>query len=231
MSKKTDITHFRGETGDVLDRTLQSLAEGLTGLAASEKKELMLSVGHLFQALRKGQFLSQFNREWKEFQDKGRIKEDYVSSEQHYCCFQEMLEFLDKDSPDKIRFETLKKIFFVAATDAQTEKEDVLPHEYMRVCRGLSSGELIVLGTAYRIAKEALPNEMGQASEWVVLVAKESGLIHTALVEVHEEELMRKRLLTYRMTSGKTAIQVMPYFRLTDLAYEMCEYIAKYKAP
>lgn len=228
MGEEHNIAKFRRETQGVLDDTLTSLAEGITGLAGTDKKEFALSVGHLVQALRKGRFLSQFAEEWKRLCEKGRIKEDYESSEQHVACLQEMLEFLDKDVPDQVTFDFLKKIFFVAATDPDTDRESLLPHEYMRVCRRLSSGEVIVLATAFRVPE----TDFGRASVangWWRMIADRSGLAHTGLVEIHEEELMKKRLLTPRVDSDRSGVVVGPHFRLTDLGYEICKYIAKYK--
>jgi len=229
MGEEHNIAKFRRETQGVLDDTLTSLAEGITGLAATDKKEIALSVGHLLQALRKGLFLSQFAEEWKRLREKGRIKEGYESSEQHVACLQEMLEFLDKDVPDQVTFDFLKKIFFVAATDPDTDRESLLPHEYMRVCRRLSSGEVIVLATAFRVPETDFGGASNDASIWLRMIADRSGLAHTGLVEVHEEELMKKRLLTPRVHSDRSGVVVAPHFRLTDLAYGICKYIAKYK--
>jgi len=127
-----------------------------------------------------------------------------------------------------VTFDFLKKIFFVAATDPDTDRESLLPHEYMRVCRRLSSGEVIVLATAFRVPE----TDFGQASVatgWWRMIADRSGLAHTGLVEIHEEELMKKRLLTPRVHSDRSGVVVGPHFRLTDLAYEICKYIEKYK--
>ncbi|MBN2269944.1 MAG: hypothetical protein JXN61_04975 [Sedimentisphaerales bacterium] len=225
------MAKFRRETQGVLDDTISCLAEGITGLAAADKKELSLSVGHLFQALLKGRLLSQFAEEWKRLREKGRIKEDYESSEQHVACLQEMLEFLDKDVPDQVTFDFLKKIFFVAATDPDTDRESLLPHEYMRVCRRLSSGEVIVLATAFRVPKAEYARLSAGATGWLRVIADRSGLAHTGLVEVHEEELMEKKLLTPRRHSDRSGVEVGPHFRLTDLAYAICDYIEKYKEP
>ena len=117
MGNDKPLAKWSRDTSDVIKDTLTQLAEGLTAIAASDRKELVFSVGHIAQCLRKGQFLSRFLQEWNAYRDKGRIKDDYVGTEQHQAWLQELLEFLDNDSPDEIRFETLKKIFLVAATE------------------------------------------------------------------------------------------------------------------
>lgn len=123
------IAKWNGDTADVIKDTLTCLAEGLTGIAASDRKDLAFSVGHIFQSLRKGQFLSRLLDEWNSYRAKGRIKDDYVRTEQHQACLQELLLFLDNDCPDEIRFQTLKKIFLVAATEAASDRTSLLPYQ------------------------------------------------------------------------------------------------------
>ena len=162
------------DTAGILKRTLANLAEGVTGIAASDRHQVVLSLGHVVQRLRSGKFLSQLMREWDEFREKGRIKESHEKSEQHQSCLQEMLDFLDKDMPDQIRFDALKKVFIVAATDKDTDSASLLPCEYMRICRTLSSGEIIVLSTSYRAAKKGVPNGFRGATSWLEKIAKDS---------------------------------------------------------
>ena len=47
-----------GDTTSILRRTVQSVVAGMSGLASSDRKEIILSVGRVFQALVAGQFLS-----------------------------------------------------------------------------------------------------------------------------------------------------------------------------
>ena len=114
MSENKDIEPFQDDTSNIIVKTLTNLAEGLTGVATSSKSELILSVSHTFQRMRGGMFLSTFLEEWNRYREKGKVKDDYQFSEQHQVCLQELLEFLDKDSPDEVRFEVLQKIFLVA---------------------------------------------------------------------------------------------------------------------
>lgn len=74
------------QTSNLLSQTARNLTEGLSGLAASERKDLYLSIGYLFQRIRSGRFLETLKREWDEYREKGRIKDDYVETEQHQEC-------------------------------------------------------------------------------------------------------------------------------------------------
>jgi hypothetical protein len=85
--------------------------EGLSGIALSKKMDFQLSVAHLLQSLIKGKFLNQLIGEWNEYKNKGKIKDDYQTTEQHIECLQEILDFIDSDLPDEKRFSVLKKYF------------------------------------------------------------------------------------------------------------------------
>lgn len=229
--KNNSLAKWNKDTGDVIKDTLQCLAEALTGIAASERKELAFSVGHIFQSLRKGQFLSAILNEWNDYRAKGRIKEDYIETEQHHACLQELLTSFDQDCPDEIRFQLLKKIFLVTATEVVSDRNSLLPYQYIRLCREMTSGEIIVLQASYKLANQENIEKFDQANKWLRLTADTSGLIHTSLVEIYEDKLVKKHLLTDRLYSDRSGITCKPHFRLTELAYEFCKFIANYDLP
>ncbi|MCB0510093.1 MAG: hypothetical protein KDC82_04960 [Bacteroidetes bacterium] len=142
-----------------------------------------------------------------------------------------MLDSLDKDIPDEIRFSYLKKIFFVTASEKCYSRESNLPQQFMKICRTLSSGEIIVLNACYRICQKNWQKEHNfqSASEWVKIIANISDLKYTALVEIHEQKLIEKRLISRRIHGDRSGVVLQPYFRLTDLGYEICSYIEKYE--
>lgn len=222
------IDKWHEDTGIVIKKTLTSLAEGVTGIAATDRKELALSVGHIFQSLRKGQFLSHLYEEWESYRAKGRIKDDYLETEQHMSCLQELLDFLDNDSPDTTRFEVMKKVFLVAASEIESDRNSLLPYQFLRLCRKMSSGEIIVLNTTYTIAKSGEIPEVTGANQWLDRIAKQSGLGHSSLVEIYEEELITKHLLSRRLYGDRSGVAAKPHFRLTSLGLELCDYIAGY---
>jgi len=158
MPKKKKVPEPQFDTSSTLSKTLTAVAEGLTGIAASEPQDWILSFGHLLQSIRGARLLGAFAKEWKAYREKGKIKEDYAQSDQHQECLQELLDFLDEGPPDTSRFSVLKKILLVAATETASKRESVLPQQYMKICRGLTSGELLVLLTAYNVSK--LPPSM-----------------------------------------------------------------------
>ncbi len=232
MSDNKEIKAFEQDTENVITNTLTALLQGLTGIATSDKKDLILSVSHIFQKMRGCQFLSIFLEEWVKYKEKGKIKEDYQFTEQHKACLQELLEFLDKDSPDEVRFTVLKQIFLVAASEQESDRDSFLPQEFMKIARSLSSGEVILLKSNWEIAKsnEGEYKNRSSASEWIQDVKEASGMRHKELVEIHEQGLMDKKLLTSRELVDRSGVRLHPqHYRLTELGFELCSFIEKYE--
>jgi hypothetical protein len=231
MTESKEIEAFEKSTENIIATTLTGLVEGLTGIAASSKKEWILSISHMFQKMRGGQFLSQFLKEWKKYKQKGKVKDDYQFSEQHKACLQELLDFLDKDSPDEVRFKILKQIFLVAASEEVSDRDSFLPLQFMKIARSLTDGEIILLTAIWQIAKERNGDyeQHYGAQRWLQEVTDASGMKHQELIEIHEQSLMNKRLVTHRQLSDSSGVKVKPFFRLTNLGYEFCEFIEKYE--
>jgi hypothetical protein len=223
------------DTSRLLAEIAKGLAEGITGVAASDRKDLILSLGHLFQRGRSGRFLKTLIDEWDQYREKGKIKDDYIRTEQHQECLQEMLDFLDKDSPDELRFSVLKKIFLVAATEAQSSRDSVLPQQYMRLCRALSGGEVLVLSATYHVAQHDFAIQKvaalkdSSASKWLAKIAEDSGLKYPELVEIHERNLIEKNLLTKRELGDRSGVSLGEHYRLTGLGYEICQFLESYE--
>ena len=218
------------DTSNLLSETAKSITEGLTGLTVSEKKELILSASRIFQSYRSVGFINTLKIEWDKLREKGKIKDDYMNTEQHQACIGELLEALDRDNPDEIKFNILKKIFLVAATESQSNRESVLPHQYMVLARFLSSGEVLVLEAAHRIAKTHKfdINQDKLYENSLARIANESGLRFKDLVRIHEMELIEKNLFTIRMGLKNQEAHIGEHFRLTDLGWDFCEYAKAY---
>jgi hypothetical protein len=239
MKKEINVQNFQRKTTDILTDTATSLLEGITGIGSSKREEFILSVGKIFQGLIKGKFLIILNDEWNHYKRKGKIKDDYQYSEQHHSCLQELLDFLDNDLPNEITFYFLKSIFLVAASEKLTDRESILPHQFIRICRRLSSGEIILLMETYRIAQRGSDNfnvlmgspQYPMTQSWLQVMAKESHLKYPELVELHELELINKGLLTRRQHTTGGMVKIAPYFRLTQLGYDICSYIENYEEP
>ena len=104
-----------------------ALAEGITGIAASKREDLALSIGHIFQTLRARQFLNTLFNEENSYKEKGRINDDYQYTEQHKACLPELLDSLDKDMPDEITLYFLNNVFLVAGTKTVKSRKSFFP--------------------------------------------------------------------------------------------------------
>jgi len=220
------------DSGKLLDLTLTGLVQAVAGIAASPKKDWALSFSYLAQRLRGGRFLSQLQEEIRKYQLAGAIKEDYLATEQSYACLQEILDSIDCDSPDQIRVSAMQRVFIAAALEKFSDRNSVLPAQLMRICRSLSSGEVLVLSHAYDIYGEFLRNlsdpafKRSSSVPWREAIAKKSGLAVIELVQIHEEQLVAKQLLSGFMYPDKSGFHVLKHQRLTPLGYELCRFIS-----
>ena len=230
MSEIVPIDDKLSDTSSLLDKTIDGMVEGLTGLVSSSRKEIVISAGHLFQHCRNVDFLNALKVEWDKLREKGKIKDDYMKTMQHKDCLGELLEALDHDNPDNVRFNLLKKIFLVSATETKSNRDSVLPSQYMQIARKLDSGEVLVLETAYRIAKEGKynPTQDSQYGNSLAKIANKSGLKYKDLVEIHEQSLIKKMLFTRRTGPEQSEAVISNHFRLTDLGWEFCKFVDAY---
>lgn len=217
------------DTGQIIERTIQSLAEGISGMADSERGSLVRSAGRILRGMVGMKLLSALDEEWNHYREAGRIADDFVGTPQHRECLQEIFDFLDGDCPDEFRFEFIKRLFLAAATEKQSSRESVLPQQFMRIVKGLSSGELLVLATTFRLYKERgskgmVAADAESAAVWLERVAENSGLGTVELVELHERVLIEKLLVTARRRGDLSGIFPANY-RLSKLAIQLCEFV------
>ena len=191
----------------------------VSGIASSKREEIFLSVGKILQGLVKGKFLCQLRDEWKGFKDKGKIKDDYQHTQQHQECLQEILDYLDNSLPNQITFDILKKIFLLASTESISDRESLLPQAYMRIIKKLSPEAILILISNYDLARKNFIDNL-----WIERIALVTKLNFTEIIEIYESELIKLKLLMDRIYKDKSG-----YYRLTQLGYEICQYIEKYE--
>jgi len=203
----------------------------MTGILSGDRKEWITSIGHVFQSWRGARFLYTFKDEWNKYREKGKIRDDYEKTEQFNSCFGEILDFLDKEIPDNMRFNILKQIMLVAGTEEASSRDSYLPQQYLQIARSLSSGEILVFTSAYDLAKKQNIEKITAAGRWLALVAENSGLQFPVLVEIQENKLINKGLLMGRHFSDRSGVELGNHFRLTDLGWSLAEYISHYEDP
>lgn len=221
-------------TVEMIGETYAGLVQFLTGIASTDKKEWALSIGYLLQRMRGGQFLKTLMQEINQYREKGKIKEDYFNTDQGTTCTQELLDFIDKDSPDEIRFAAMKALFMVSACETLTTRTDVLPQQLMRICRSLSSAEVLILKASFEMLRKGEIKEsmgggvLGTTHHWVSGVLVKTGLKYDDIIKLNEKTLMEKRLLTQTHYKDGSSFYMSEYYRLTVLGYYLCKYIEEY---
>lgn len=214
-----------------LSNIYKSFPEGLAAMAALDRKDLFLTLGRLVQHARGGNWIKALADEWDLLVKKVKIKEGYEGTDQHYSCLQELLAAIENDLLDEEKFNLLKKIMIVTATEEVYDRENVKPLQFMRIARSLDSGHILVLFATYKIMqkKELWDGDQRILANWLGKVAKESGLGYKDLVMQFEESLIKKGLLTPRIGDGLYEIQDSKLYRLTGLGHALCKYVDHYE--
>ena len=232
MSENKELINLDSEKSVMkfLQQPTVKIAEVLTGILASDMKDYKLSAGQIVQASIKGRCLTQLGKELEEYREKGKIKEDFFESDKNRMSLYELLSFIDNDVPDEERFRAMKSIFLSSVSKDAKKEDEEMAYEIMQICKRLSSGDLIILKAVYNLVqKNEHNNGLGGVKDWLDIIAQKIGHSISSLVEVHEERLMKLKLIGDRRYSDKSGFMKTKYFRLTELGYKLCEFISKYK--
>jgi hypothetical protein len=239
MNTIKSISKPFSDTEDHLEITVQTLTEFLTGIAVSEKKDWALSIGYLLQRVRGGDFLTQLLSEVHKYREKGKIKDDYMRTPQSLDCLQQVLESVDKDVPDELKFKAMKNLFLNIASETLSSREEILPSQLIKIFRSLSSGELLVLVSSYQVwqkgewkvrqAKRGSRSNSADTSDWMREMLALTGLQFSELVRINESLLLNKRLLSQSVYDDGSAFECTEFYRLTALGHKLCVFIEEKK--
>ncbi len=107
--------------------------------------------------------------------------------------------------PDEERFRAMKSVFLFSITVDASEKDRELAFEFLKICKKISSGGLLILKACYEISngnhkfdyltKERI-QDMHSAGEWLDFVSKQIGHNMPSLIEVYEGNLENLRLIS-----------------------------------
>ena len=237
MSMRLDFKNPRSVMEFLQKPTLQ-IAEALTGILCSDSKDWKLSAGHIVQAIIRGDLLTQLGQEIKTYQDTGKIKRDIFETDFNRASLKEIIGFIDSETPDGVRFRAMKSVFLGSL---ETTADEVLTYELMKICRQLSSMEIMILSANYNVVKgTAKPTAKGiewgaaiRIEYWAQIIAEQIGHNLPEIVLQYEEHLIALKLISDRhypidRTRVTENFEKTQYFRLTSLGYKLCEFITKY---
>lgn len=83
----------------------------------------------------------------------------------------------------------------------------------------------MVLNATFALTESGGTAPPNSATDWLDMIAKESGLVSRELVEIHERKLIEKNLLTDRTFSDRSGVRNGDRLRLTPLAVAICMFI------
>jgi len=201
--------------------------EILTGILAQVLPPALIPV-RMFHATAKGHFLKQLMIELEALRKTGQINEDYLKSEQAWACFSDLLDYIDKISPDPKRFEAIRNAFLRTLKGGATGHDAPYQQQILRVVCDLSAGEIVALAAIYKLGQNS-PSMTVES--WLCEVANASGLLRAEIVEGIEQSLMAKRLILSRKLPHPQFPPETPKIewgqknRLTVLGVEVCEKI------
>lgn len=222
-----------------MPKTVTELFRQITAVSSqtlAQPQNLIPSLARIAQRIVAVGFSKTISQEWSYLVKKGAIKDEF-SPHIKYCIL-EFLNFLESEMPDEERFQIMKKILFVAASESEGEREKRMAHTYMKIIKLLSSEEILIMNAIYSIYKnerskiQDLKNtNNGRNSvfpdDWLNLISLESGLKYKELVVLQEQKLIDKQLILSRISRGGM-IRVDENFRLSSLGLGIWEYISKY---
>lgn len=97
----------------------------------------------------------------------------------------------------------------------------------MKVIKELHGGAIIIMTTCYKITKTELYHKQDgdlEVDTWRKDIAEKSKLFSYDLVCNYEEILEKKRLINTPKGVKKIYVHVMPYFRLTQLGFDIMDF-------
>ena len=219
---------------EFLQQPTLKIAKFLTGILVSDSKDWKLSAGHLVQASIKSKLFTQLGKEIEGYINKGKLKEDYLNKPQNQQSLSDLLKFIDEESPDEDRFHAMKSLFMKSILIDSTDEEQFLSYHFMKLCKQLDSGDLLVIKAAFDIKNGKIAPKLSGvtialnnkgAHAWLNIISKQIGHGIVSLVEVHEDKLVNLKLISPRTAADNSGISDTGYYRLTDLGYKMCQFI------
>jgi hypothetical protein len=234
MTKQNKPKTKSNKVTEILQQSIVGITEFATGLLLSDNKDLILSSSKILQSGIKLNLLNQLGKEIEEYRAKGSINDDWLEAESHRASLVEFLRFIDNETPDEKRFNAVKSVFLWTISK-ENEVEPALNYELIQIATKLNSGDIIVLKSTFTIANDpkyqegkGLGSGFSVASSWFSIIAEHIGHNIPSLVEHHEDNLMKLKLISNRTHSDLSGFRSTKYFRLTTLGYKLCEYITKY---
>jgi len=164
----------------------------------------------------------QFHAEIKYLKEKGNLADDFEEQPNGFQSWTELLDVIDKETPDQERLDAIKAMFLAVNQVNATDGKRILGYQLFQIAKRLRSNDLLVLKHAYQLSTE--PGGHENARDWGVRLAQSLGHNLIDLIEHAEVTLVNNKLLCAR-SDRETRV---PANRVTDLGKAFCEQLQQY---
>lgn len=174
------------------------------------------------------------DRLWRAVKDKiqqGEARDGYSESEQVQSCFVKVVEIIEEQAPEEVKFKTIQALFLTIMCEDCSFLEDRLPKSLLDIAEKLSENALIILFINYKLWKQRDKNSkrIDRLYTWADLIANESIAFKDLrdIILHHEKELVEYRLLfapDVRPAINGILVSAET-LRLTPLGVKFCEYV------
>ena len=228
-----DIFEDKQQLRKFMGNPTKAIAETFLGIMKTDKGAWLDSGVRLFDSLLKNRLIQQLVSEIERYQSEGKVKMDYMETDNNRMALKEVLKIIDEAPPDEEKFKAIKSLFLCNVEEGASGEDQMLTYQYLLLVNLLNSGEVMVLKAIYNIAKgrsrPAVSLELidGQHREnWYKAIARQAGFNHVPLSELYAEKLMALRLID---DAKRQHLDLRNNNMLTSLGLSVCEFITKYE--
>lgn len=207
------------------------VVEFLTGIAVSNRSDLILSGGRIAQSAMRGDFRKRLATEIVSFRKKGTSEDETLNSAIGRDSLREMLEFIETGPVNEELFIAMKSIFLNTITSTNDEKRREMGVILLKICKNLDAMDILVLKSCYEIyvSSDDQYFAIQSYSEWFSIINDKIGYGLPQLIEKSDDKLVEMGLLEARTNRDKSGIWAGKRFRLTEgLGLTICEFITSY---
>lgn len=199
----------------------------VSGALTLDKNQVIQGLGNIAQAALRGDARTQLGVELKTLFEKGKLK-DRLASKYGFQSLVELMQFIDHpETPDSDRLKAVKALFYAINVPGINDDGQAVYYRLFKIGQSLSASQFTLLFISYnlRASRELLNSKDHNASShdrWLAVVNTKLGQIPKELIEIDEEILMEKSLMTKRQLGDRSGI--IPYEgRLTDTGIKLVE--------
>lgn len=226
-SLKDSSVHEGSDIKQLMDKpSTIGVLEFLTGISAKaidKPSNLILSGGRLTQALFKGDLYKQLYTEIREYRDAGKISDEQLESSQGKTLFVELMRTIDEENLEETKFSALESIFLKSISTGTDEQSQLQAYQYFQVCKKLSSLDILMLKTAFKIYESSGSNQKGVSiKKWEDKISKE--------LHIPRELVTQSRLINSGISQTPNTIifnAENSEHGLTELGIQVAKYITK----